>query len=86
MKNFRNLDTMSKGTDGGFPDWTGPQANATKLSWVPNVTSCRTLVDTTKYPQVLWSCGNFESLNIINDRVSWRWNDGTNQPLEVYLG
>jgi len=85
IKNLRNLDTMSKGTDGGFADWLGPSANATKLSWVPGEYDCLNLTNARKYPNVLWSCGNFESLNIIGERVSWRWNDGTNQPIEVYL-
>ncbi len=85
IKNLRNLDTMSKGTDGGFEDWLGPNANATRLSWVPGGYDCLALTNTRRYPDVLWSCGNFESLNVISERVSWRWNDGSNQPIEVYL-
>ncbi len=90
IDNLRNLEVLSNKTDGGFGDWTGPQANATKLSWTPSLAGCFALVATTVYPNILWSCGNYESLNVMDvqgGHCRWRWNDGAGvkEPIEVYV-
>lgn len=88
--NLRALNVLNQDSDGGFADWMGPQANATRLSWVPDSFDCRALVAQTKYPNVLWSCGNYDSLNIIGvqgGHCRWNWNSGAGvkEPIEVYV-
>jgi hypothetical protein len=92
MDNLRNLDVLTKGTDGGYGDWTGPQASAEKLSWVPmyggGPTTCLNPVEATKYPSVFWACGNFSSMNLYAPQALCRWTyspDTGNEPMEVYV-
>ncbi len=88
IQNLRNLVVLSVGTDGGFGDWTGPSANATKLSWIPGTAGCSGLVPTETYPSIYWACGNFESMNIIKvqgGHCRWRWREGRQDPMEVYV-
>lgn len=92
MQNLRNLDLLNRGTDGGFPDWVGPQATAAKLSWVPyyggGPSVCLTPVEATKYPSIYWACGNFTSMNIYGPQALCRWQytpSAGNEPMEVYV-
>jgi hypothetical protein len=94
MANLRSLKLLNAGTDGGFDDWTGPQATAARLAWVPNyggdLTVCGNPVAATKYPSVFWACGNFTSMDIYGGGQGicrWNYNSGggPNEPMEVYV-
>lgn len=92
LTNLKNLDVLTKGTDGGFEEWTGPMATAEKLAWVPmyggGPATCLNPVEATKYPSVYWACGNFTSMNLYAPQGLCRWayqpNTG-NEPLEVLV-
>jgi hypothetical protein len=92
MANLRALDLLNKDSDGGFEEWTGPQATAAKLSWVPlyggGPGTCYDPVQLTKYPSVFWGCGNFSSMNIYAPQSLCRWEyspSSQNEPMEVYV-
>jgi hypothetical protein len=92
MNNLRNLDVLSKDTDGGYGDWIGPQATAEKLSWVPlyggGPSTCLDPVQGTKYPSIYWACGNFSSMNLYAPQSLCRWTyspSSGNQPMEVFV-
>jgi hypothetical protein len=92
IQNLRNLDVLTKGTDGGFDDWTGPKATAEKLAWVPmyggGPTTCANPVEATKYPSIYWACGNFTSMNLYAPQALCRWRYSPsvqNEPMEVYV-
>ncbi|HEY8081234.1 MAG TPA: fibrinogen-like YCDxxxxGGGW domain-containing protein, partial [Acidimicrobiales bacterium] len=92
IKNLRNLDVLTKGTDGGFDEWGGPSATAAKLSWVPlyagTTSVCADPVNVTKYPSIYWACGNFTSMNIYGPQSLCRWQYGpatNNEPMEVFV-
>jgi len=89
IKNLRDLVVLTNGSDGGFSDWTGPQATALKLEWYPAVAGCGGLVPNEPYPSVFWACGNYESMNVIRTQgghARWRWNNGGDRdPIEVYV-
>lgn len=91
ITNLRALDVLNKGTDGGYGDWTGPQATAQRLEWFPNyggsTAVCGVPVDQTKYPSIYWGCGNFTSMNIYAPQSLCRWNytSSANEPMEVYV-
>lgn len=91
MTNLRNLNVLTKGTDGGFSDWTGPQATAARLSWVPlyggGPGTCYNPVEATKYPSIYWACGNFTSMNLYAPQglCSWNYTGGGNEPMEVFV-
>jgi hypothetical protein len=92
ITNLRNLDVLTKDTDGGFEEWTGPQATAEKLSWVPlyggGPATCLNPVQSTKYPSIYWACGNFSSMNLYAPQALCRWTytpSTGNEPLEVLV-
>ena len=92
IQNLRNLDVLTKDTDGGFEDWTGPQATAAKLSWVPlyngGPATCLNPVQSTKYPSIYWACGNFTSMNLLASQSLCRWTYSPstgNEPMEVLV-
>lgn len=92
MTNLRNLDVLTKNTDGGYEDWTGPLATATKLSWVPlyggGPATCLNPVHATKYPSIYWACGNFSSMNLYapQNLARWQYSPATvNEPMEVLV-
>jgi hypothetical protein len=93
ITNLRNLDVLTKGTDGGYGEWTGPSATAATLSWVPlyggTPSTCEQPVDTaTKYPSVYWACGNFTSMDILASQglQTWNYTGGTSTgSIEVYV-
>jgi hypothetical protein len=85
IRNLRSLLVMSHGADGGFDDWTGPQANATELSFPFNCVE----EGNDSYPSMYRACGNPFAMNIIvglGGRVSWVWNQAARKdPIEVYV-
>ncbi len=92
MQNLRDLNILTKGTDGGFEDWTGPKATAEKLAWFPlyggNPGTCGNPVELQKYPSIYWACGNFTSMNILQSQSLCRWTytgSSSNDPMEVYV-
>jgi hypothetical protein len=94
MANLRSLRLLNAGTDGGYDDWTGPQATAAKLSWVPNYAGttavCGDPVAATKYPSIFWACGNFTSMNVYGGGQGicrWTYTSSglPNEPMEVYV-
>jgi len=92
MFNLKNLDVTTKGTDGGFEEWTGPQATAGKLAWLPlyggGPGTCGIPVEELKYPSIYWACGNFVSMNLMHPQglARWTYQPSTgNDPMEVYV-
>jgi hypothetical protein len=93
ITNLRNLDVLTKGTDGGYWEWRGPSATAAILSWVPlyggTPFTCEQPVETgTKYPSVYWACGNFTSMDILASQglQTWNYTGGLSTgSIEVYV-
>ncbi len=96
IQNLRELRILSRGTNGAFPDWTGPQATAARLAWTPGAYNCANLVENGAYPSTMWACGNANTLTIITrygaqayeqGSCTWNWLGATDvmDPIEIFV-
>lgn len=87
MLNLRNLELLNAHGDGGFgTEWSGPNANATRLNYANTGVNCSGL-DSTLYPSLYWACDNTQGLHFTSGMIRWIWVDlGTaNEPMEAYV-
>ena len=86
MHNLRVLKGLNVGGDGGFAtEWTGPNANGTRLDYV-NSGGCSG-VESQVYPALYWACDNPLGLHLAAGASRWIYDTGStpNEAMEVYV-